>query len=168
MLTIYIILFLSYLICDSVYRMAKSMLYAGKIRGLLERVSTKEQLLRTGEKDILNMLALMFRKMGYKVEKTDLCGECLNGLILNDVIFVELWKNAPGHLIEIETAIKLAYCMRRASVYRGMLVTLGDFKRNTRLFCHKYVIQCVNGDQLVEMLREVQAPTLPLKINQPG
>ena len=89
-------------------------------------------------------------------------------MILNDVIFVELWKNAPGHLIEIETAIKLAYCMRRASVYRGMLVTLGDFKRNTRLFCHKYVIQCVNGDQLVEMLREVQAPTLPLKINQPG
>ena len=56
-------------------------------------------------------------------------------------------------MIEIEQAKKLIKHMQDNEIYRGMIITLGDFKANTRNFCHMNVITCVNGNQLLQMLK---------------
>ncbi|HBT65290.1 MAG TPA: hypothetical protein DEB10_11595 [Ruminococcaceae bacterium] len=167
MLLAYFICVLLYIIFDFVSRLVNKTRHKKKINRLLATVNTKDELLYMRETEILNMLALLFQRKGYKVKTTDKCGEFVNGLLLDDVIFVELQKNSPKHLLEIETAIKFTYCMQQASIHRGMLITLGDFKLNTKLYCHKYVIECVNGDQLLAMIREVRMQTDPVKIKQP-
>lgn len=168
MLLAYLIFVFLYLLFDTVYRIVKKIMYSRKIKNLLLNIGTKEKLLYTGEKDLLNTLALLFCKKGYKVKITDLCGEYVNGLILNDVVFVELWKNSPGHLLEIETAVKLSRCMQKAGIYRGMLITTGDFKNNTKLYCHKYVIECINGDMLLDMFKEARECQVIVKAKKSG
>jgi hypothetical protein len=79
-----------------------------------------------------------------------------NGLEIDGLQYVEVFKTEPNNLMEIETAMKLAWCMRINSVHRGFLVTLGNFKQNTRSFCFMHVISCINGDQLLAMCKEVQ------------
>ncbi len=65
--------------------------------------------------------------------------------------------------MEIEQAKKLAKHMRENGIYRGMLITLGDFKNNTKNFCHLNVIKCINGNQLLQMCKDVQSSgILPL------
>ena len=158
MLSVYFIIIILFYLFDLFYRAARKMLYNRKIKSLLASICTKKELLYTDDKDILNMLALFYTKKGYKVKTTDMCGEALNGLILDDLVFVELWKNSIDHKLEIETAIKFSRCMQEASIHRGKLVTIGDFKMNTKLYCNKYVIECINGDTLLDMLKELRYP----------
>jgi hypothetical protein len=62
-----------------------------------------------------------------------------------------------------EQAKKLARHMHENGIYRGMLITLGDFKNNTKNFCHLNVIKCINGNQLLQMCKNTQGSgTLPL------
>lgn len=139
-----------------IYTVIWNAYYKMKIDNLIEDINTKEDLLFTNYKDFINVIAEAFKRKGYTVKFTDKCGEECNGLILNDIQYVEVWKHGLDQVIEVEAAMKLSKCMQLNSIYRGMLVTLGDFKQNTRSFCHKSVIECMNGDQLLAMCKEVQ------------
>jgi len=133
-----------------------SVIYRIKVNRLLESIDNLEDLLFMNYSLLLSLTAEMFRRKGHLVKITDKCGEEGKGLILDNIKFVQIWRRAIHHDVECETAIKLARCMQYNSVYRGMLITLGDFKQNTKAFCHKNVIECVNGRQLLSMFREVQ------------
>ena len=133
-----------------------SILYKIKINRLLENINSKEDLMFMSMKCFWGVVNEVFKRKGYDTEFTDKCGEEENGLILNETQYVEMWKHSLTQLVEIESAMKLANCMRRNSIYRGMLITLGDYKLNTKSFCHRNVIECINGDQLLEMCKEVQ------------
>lgn len=56
--------------------------------------------------------------------------------------------------------------MQDNDIYRGMIITLGDFKPNTRNYCHMHVITCINGNQLLQMLKKVQSLN-PVSIKLP-
>jgi len=137
--------------------------YRAKINNLLESVNTREDLLFMRFNDFLNLTAEVFRRKGHKVRITDKCGEEGKGLILDDRQFVEIWKHSLHHMVEVETAMKLAKCMQVNSIYRGMLISLGDFKYNTKAYCHANVIECINGEQLVQMCKEVQRKNMALE-----
>jgi len=130
--------------------------YRFRINNLLENINTKEDLNCIPYKDFVNVAAEAFKRKGYKVRLTDKCGEYGNGLILNDFQFVEVWKYVSNHIVDVEVAMNLAKRMQISSIYRGMLICLGDFKQSTRLYCHKNVIECVSSEQLLEMFKEVQ------------
>lgn len=127
-----------------------------KINTLLEKINSTEDLEYLRFTDLKKLTAEVFRRKGNRVRITDKCGEDENGMLLNDIQFVEIWKHSRHHEVDCEAAMKLAKCMRSNSIYRGMLITLGDFKSNTRLFCHKNVIECINGEQLLAMFKDVQ------------
>lgn len=154
-----ILLLLMFITADILYRLILiigHVLYKMKINNLLESVNTKADLLYMNFRDLTNLMAEVYRRKGYRVRQTCKCGEEGNGLELNDLKYVEVLCCSLNYMVEVEAAMKLAKCMRSNSIYRGMLVTLGDFKQNTRLFCHKNVIECVNGDQLLAICKEVQ------------
>lgn len=130
--------------------------YKMKINNLIEGIRSKEDIQDLSYKDFPHIMAEVFRRKGHQVKLTDKCGEYGNGLILDELQYAELWKHGFRQLVEVETAMKLVKCMQNNSIYRGMLVSLGDFKQSTRLYCHKNVITCVNGDQLLAMCRDVQ------------
>jgi restriction system protein len=142
-----------------------SILFKIKINSLIESVNTAEDLLYFHFNDFFNVIIEVFKRKGYKVRITDKCGEEGNGLILNDIQYVEVWKHATNKLIDVETAMKLTTRMQFNLIYRGMLVTLGDYKQNTKLFCHKNVIDCINGEQLLVMCKEVQKRKEVLQTN---
>ena len=119
-------------------------------------MNSTEDLLYLHHKDFINVICEVFRRKGHQVNRTDQCGEEGNGIILNDIQFAEVWKHSLNKKVEIEAGMKMTTHMERSHIYRGMLVTLGDFKPSTKLFCHKNVITCVNGEQLIFMLKEVQ------------
>ncbi|HHV99182.1 MAG TPA: hypothetical protein GXX36_06375 [Clostridiaceae bacterium] len=146
---------------------AANIVYSIKINNLLESINDKDDLSQIGFGDFVYLMMEVFRRKGYKVKMTDKCGEENNGLILNNLQYVEVIKFPLNKRIEVETAMKLARCMQLNSIYRGMIVTLGDFKQNTRSFCHKYVIECINGDKVLEMCKEVQKRRPVLETNQP-
>ncbi|NJD01595.1 MAG: restriction endonuclease [Ruminiclostridium sp.] len=127
-----------------------------KINVLLEKIKAKEDLEYIKFMDFLKMIAEVFKRKGYKVGITNKCGEEGNGLILNSMQYVEIWNRGFSHAVDCEAAMKLAKCMRSNSIYRGMLITLGDFKHNTKTFCHMNVIECINGEQLLSMIKDVQ------------
>lgn len=137
--------------------------YRVKINNLLESVNTKEDLLFMRFNDFLNLIAEVFRRKGHKVKITNKCGEEGKGLLLDDRQFVEIWKHSLHHMVDVETAMKLAKCMQVNSIYRGMLISLGDFKYNTKAYCHANVIECINGEQLVQMCKEVQRRNMVLE-----
>ena len=141
--------------------------YSIKINNLLESINDKNDLIQIGFRDFVYLMMEVFRRKGYKVRMTDKCGEEGNGLILNNLQYVEVIKFPLDKKIEVETAMKLARCMQLNSIYRGMIITMGDFKQNTRSFCHKYVIECINGDKVLEMCKEVQKRRPALESNQP-
>jgi len=141
--------------------------YSIKINNLLESINDKNDLIQIGFRDFVYLMMEVFRRKGYRVKMTDKCGEESNGLILNNLQYVEVIKFPFEKKIEVETAMKLARCMQLNSIYRGMIVTLGDFKQNTRSFCHKNVIECINGDKVLEMCKEVQKRRPVLETNQP-
>lgn len=156
MLILLLMLFCIVMIISKLISIIGSMLYKIKINTLLENINSKEDLLYLGFKDFLNLMAEVFKRKGYKVRITDKCGEDGKGLILNNIQLVDIWKHGLNHIVDVEIAMKLAKCMQLDSFYRGMLLTLGDFKQSTKLFCHKSVIECINGEQLVLMCKEVQ------------
>lgn len=156
MLILYLMLFLVSMIIYKLFNITWTLLYKIKINNILESINTKEDLLYTHYKDFINVIAEILKRKGYKVKITDKCGEEGYGLILDNLQYVDLSKHGLSHIVEVETAMKFAKCMCSNSIFRGMLITLGDFKQNTRLFCHKNVIQCINGDQLLAICKEVQ------------
>lgn len=127
-----------------------------KINRLLEDINTIEDLQYIPFKVFLPLISEVFKRKGYSVKITNKCGEEGNGLILDNMKFVEFWRRALNHEVDCEAAMKLAKCMQTNSIYRGMIITLGDFKQNTRMFCHKNVIECINGQQLLSMFKEVR------------
>ena len=156
MLIIYLLLILVCMILCKLIDTILYILYKIKINNLLENISTKEDLFDTRCKDFINVIAEVFKRKGYKVEITDKCGEDGQGLVLDNLQYVDLTKHGLRHIVDVERAMKLAKCMSSNSIFRGTLITLGDFKQNTRKFCHKNVIKCINGDQLLAMCKEVQ------------
>ncbi|MCX8128877.1 MAG: restriction endonuclease [Clostridia bacterium] len=156
MLFLFLFLLVVFMLIHGCMVIIRSFFYKVKINAILEDISTVEDLVYIRFKDFLNVTAEVFRRKGYNVSVTDKCGEEGRGLILNDIQFVEIWKHARSQLVDVETAMKLTKCMQSNSIYRGMIISLGDFKQSTRLFCHKNVIECINGEQLLEMFKEVQ------------
>lgn len=135
-------------ICNAVYK--------AKISKNLDNISSIEDFVFMSYRDFVYLTAEIFRRKGFNVAITDKCGEEGNGLIIDNAVFAEVWKNGLKHVMDVETGMKLAKCMQTNSIYRGILITLGDFKPTTLKYCHKNVIQCINGKQLFEMCREVQ------------
>ena len=134
-----------------------------KIIRIFEDIDTLDDLLYLNFNVFIQLIAEMFRRHGYCTKITTKCGEEGNGLILDNIKFVEVWRRALHREVECETAMKFARCMQLNSIYRGMLITLGDFKQSTRIYCHKNVIECINGQQLIAMFREVQKKRKLLK-----
>ncbi|MCX7773565.1 MAG: restriction endonuclease [Clostridia bacterium] len=157
------IIMLVIMIVSFIVNCIRTILYKIKIHQLLESIETREDFLFMRYRDFINVVILIFKRKGMDVKVTPKCGEEENGLILDKRQFVELWKHNLGELVEIEGAKKLARCMRLNGIYRGMIVTLGDFKPNTRQYCHTYVIQCITGEQLVTMCKEVQRKRVVLE-----
>jgi restriction system protein len=143
-------------ICCDVLRIIRHIYCRIKINTLLDGINTKKDLLYMHSQDYISLIKEIFRRKGYSVDVTNKCGEYKNGLILDKKQFVEVMKHPINHVMEVETAMKLARCMQTVAVFRGMLVTLGDFKKSTRLYCHRYAIECIDGDRLLSMCREVQ------------
>jgi len=156
MLIVLMIYLALYLLIELCWRFIYKIYYKGRINRLLDGLSCKEDFLYMKEKDFTSVVALMLKRKGHKVETTDLCGEHSEGLIINDVMFAEIRKDSLSSLVEKESAMKLSQCMRASDIYRGMLITTGDYKSSTRLYCGRSVIECVNGDRLFEMCRDVQ------------
>jgi Restriction endonuclease. len=165
MLILALILLLYFIIIKNLITLLWKIIYRSKINNLIETIHTKEDLLEIRFKDLPNVMVELFKRNGYSARTTDKCGEDGNGLILNDIQFVEVWKHSPNQVVEIETAMKLANRMQTSSIYRGMIITLGDFKQNTRAYCHKNVISCVNGEQFLSMFKEAQKSKEILQTN---
>ena len=162
-----ILLFIEILIVVLLYKLYEifhSLLYRNKINCLLESIDSREDLLYMRTMDYQNVIAEVFRRKGNKVEITDKCGEFGNGLLINDIKYIEIWKHGLNHIVDVEVGKKLAHHMQINSIYRGILVTLGDYKQNTRKFCHTNVIECIDGEQLVKMCKEVQKRREVLKL----
>lgn len=148
------------LITIIVYELASLIIhicYLIKISFLVDNIKCKDDLLYLKLKDFEYAIAEVFRRQGYKVRMSDHFGEGGNGLILNDIYYVMVRKESYHNLVEIEQARKLAKHMRDNNIHRGMIITLGDFKTNTKNYCHINVIKCINGDKLIQMIRNVHA-----------
>lgn|GEM_PF-656853 len=132
-------------------------LYNIKIRNILDSIETKEDLLYLSQRDLEHVISLMFRRMGYSsVRFSNSFGEGSPGIILDDKYYVQITKTNFKSKINVEMAAKLAWHMLRDSIYRGIYITLGDFEKSTLNFCHKNVIQCINGDRLLEMCKDAR------------
>lgn len=136
--------------------MINNFIYKRKINSILKTISSKEDLLYLRFKDLLYIIIEVLNRHGYKVELTAACGVDGCGLRLNDIQFTEVWKYGLNHVLDVEIAMNLSKCMQNNSIYRGMLITLGDFKQCTKNYCYKNVIECINGDQLLCMCKAVQ------------
>jgi len=156
MLIVFLIYSALYLMFELVWRFVYKIYFKNRIVSLLDSVRCKDDFLYMSEKEFTGVITLMLTRKGYKVEATDRCGEQEGGLFINGVIFAEMHKESLSHLIEKETAMKLSQCMRESGIYRGMLITTGDYRNSTRLYCGRNVIECLNGDRLLDMCRDVQ------------
>jgi restriction system protein len=156
MLIILLLMLIVTMIFYKIFSIIYHILYKIKINNLLESISTKEDLLYMHFKDFQHMTVEVLKRKGYKVDFTNKCGIDGSGLKLNDLQYAEVWKHGLNQVVEVELARNLAKCMQVNSIFRGMLITLGDFKHTTRTYCHKNVIECINGDQLLKMCKEVQ------------
>ena len=122
---------------------------------IFENIQSKEDLLYLKQKHFSGVIMEMYKRKGYDIKPTSKCG-VENGFIINGLQFAEAWKNSPTKQEEIETAMNLEKCMRLSGIYRGIFITLGAFKANTRKYCGINVIECINGDQVLEMIQECQ------------
>lgn len=152
MLLLLLMLYISFKILSGI----KEVLYKRKINFLLEEINTKEDLLYLNFKDYMAIILEILRRQGNSIKATDACGVDGSGFSLNHKQFGEIWKHGLKQIVDVELAMNLAKCMQNNSIYRGMIITLGDFKPSTKAFCHKNVIECINGDQLLDMCKAVQ------------
>jgi restriction system protein len=156
MLIIYAIAVLfSWVFCELSIKLFE-LIYYIKISILVDKIECKDDLLFLRTKDFEHVIAEVFRRNGYKVRFSGHFGEGGTGIILNELYYVLARKEHYHHLVEIEFAKKLKRHMDNNSIYRGMVVTLGDFKTNTKNYCHINVIACINGDQLLQMCKDVK------------
>ncbi|HHW31510.1 MAG TPA: hypothetical protein GXX20_07555 [Clostridiaceae bacterium] len=151
-----IVQFLVAMLLYDIFLVVYYVCYKTKINRLLEEINSLEDLLYLHTMDFQNIVVEILRRKGNKVKFTDKCGEYNNGYIINNIKYAEIWKHGLNHLVEIEAALKLLHCMETNSIYRGILITLGDYKQNTIKFCFKNAIECINGEQLLKMCKEVQ------------
>ncbi len=135
-------------------------MYLVRISLLVDEIHNKEDLLYLRMKDFKHVVAEIFKRKGYQVKISDHFGEGGAGIILDDLLYVQARKESYHHLMEIEQAKKLSRHMRENGIYRGMIITLGDFKNNTKNYCHTNVIACINGNQLLQMCKEVRGSGL--------
>lgn len=133
-----------------------SLAYRIKISNFLETISSLEDFRYIGQKDFIATVLEIFKRKGYTVVPTTQCGEQSNGFIINGLQYAVILEPSLKMHVEIETAMKLSRCMSQNSIFRGILITAGDFKLNTLNYCHKNVIQCINGEKLLELVHEVQ------------
>lgn len=159
MLLLFITLFTLIKLTELTYKI----FYKRKISQIIRVINTKEDLLYLNFKDYMSVIMEVLKRMGYKVKPTVACGVDGSGLILNKMQFSEVWKHGLQQIVDVELAMNLAKCMSDNSIYRGMLITLGDFKPCTRLYCHRNVIECINGDQLLDMCKSVQNAKVALE-----
>ncbi|NLM11025.1 MAG: restriction endonuclease [Clostridiaceae bacterium] len=157
MLIMYLLLILVTIIVYELVSWIIHIYYLVKISLLADNIECKDDLLYLKLKDYEYVIAEVFRRQGYKVQMSDHFGEGGNGIILNDIYYVIVRKESYHNLVEIEQAKKLVKHMRDNNIHRGMIITLGDFKSNTKNYCHMNVIKCINGDQLIQMFKSVQA-----------
>lgn len=157
MLILYIFLFLVVMIVYELVNWIIHICYMIKISILVDNIESRDDLLYLKLKDFEYAIAEVFRRQGYKVQMSDHFGEGGNGIILNDIYYVIVRKESYHNLVEIEQAKKLIKHMRNNNIHRGMIITLGDFKANTKNYCHTNVVKCINGEQLLQMFKSVQA-----------
>jgi len=151
-----LILFLTLFFLVKLIEIVIKIFWKRKINELIKVINTKEDLLYLNFKEYMAVIVEVLKRSGYKVEPTDGCGIEGSGLKLNNIQYAEVWKHGIQQIIDVELAMNLHRCMRDNSIYRGMIITLGDFKPCTRLYCHKNVIECINGDQLLAMCKAVR------------
>lgn len=156
MLILFLFFLLMILIIFKIFIIIKGLIYKRKINELLKIINSKEDLLYLNFKDYMSIIVEVLKRYGYNVTPTDACGVDGSGYKLNKTLFTEIWKHGLHQVVDVELAMNLAKCMQINSIYRGMLITLGDFKPCTKNFCHKNVIECINGDQLLDMCKSVQ------------
>jgi len=166
MLILFLLQLFTIILIYNLFLIFHSIFYKIKINYLLENINSREDLLYMHTKDFQNVIAEVFKRKGNIVKITNKCGEYGNGLIINDIKYVEIWKHGLNHIVDVEAGMKLAHYMQMNSIYRGILVTLGDYKQNTKIFCHINVIECINGEQLLKMCKEVQKRSEVLQTNQ--
>ena len=129
---------------------------------LLDNITCKQDLLYMHTRDFENVIAQMFRRHGNKVMFSDKFGDGDMGIILDDIKYVQVKKYPFHHLMEVEHAKKITKCMQTDDIYKGMIISLGDFKQNTRKFCHTHVIECIDGNKLLAMCKQVQVTDFSL------
>lgn len=134
----------------------REIFYKIKINRIIKVINTKEDLQNLNLKEYTSVVITVLRLSGYRVRDTAACGIDGSGFKLNGIQFTEIWKHGIHQIVDVELAMNLAKCMQVNSIYRGMIITLGDFKPCTRIFCQKNVIECINGDQLLNMLKEAR------------
>lgn len=156
MFILLILMFFAGVILQCIINLILGIIYRMKIAKILETINAKEDLLFLDCRDFVNLVAEVFRRKGCVVEITDKCGEDGNGLIINGTKLAEVWKHGPRQAVNVEAGMKLAKCMSSNSIYKGMLITLGNFKPITKHFCYANVIECVGGERLLQMCKEVQ------------
>lgn len=158
-----LILFLTLLILVKLTEITIKLFHKRKITELLKVIDCKEDLLYLNFKDYMAVVVEVLKRSGYKIKPTAACGIDGSGLKLNNIQFAEVWKHGLQQVVDVELAMSLSRCMHDNSIYRGMIITLGDFKPCARLYCHKNVIECINGDQLLSMCKAVRNTKVALE-----
>ncbi|NLO40677.1 MAG: restriction endonuclease [Ruminiclostridium sp.] len=166
MLMMYLFLFLTAWVLLEIISRILHVVYLVRISMLVDSIGNKQDLLFLSLQDYEYVIAEVFRRSGYKVRMSKKFADGGNGIILNDLHYVVARKEAYHHLIEVEQARKLTKHMQDNEIYRGMIITLGDFKPSTRNYCHINVITCIDGNQLLQMLKKVQSLN-PISIKFP-
>lgn len=157
MLIINLLLILITLIFFELIRWIVHVCYLVKISVLADNIKCKDDLLYLKLKDFEYVIAEVFKRQGYKVQMSSHFGEGGNGIILNDIYYVIAKKESYHNLIEPEEAKKLVKHMKDNNIHRGIIITLGDFKTSTKNYCYVNVIKCINGDQLMQIIKSAQA-----------
>lgn len=165
MLILFLLQFLFVILVYRLFLIIHYVYYKVKINNLLENINSREDLVYMRSIDFQNVIAEVFRRKGDKVKITNKCGEYGNGLIINDIKMVEMWKHSLSHMVDVESGMKLAHFMQINSISRGIIITLGDYKQSTKKFCNKNVIECINGEELIKMCKEVQKGKGVLRTN---
>ena len=162
----YLFLFLTAWVLLEIISRILRIVYLVRISMLVDSIGNKQDLLFLSLQDYEYVIAEVFRRSGYKVRMSKKFADGGNGIILNDLHYVVARKEAYHHLIEVEQARKLTKHMQDNEIYRGMIITLGDFKPSTRNYCHINVITCIDGNRLLQMLKKVQSLN-PISIKFP-
>ena len=157
MLMMYLFFLLTAWVLFEIVNRILHVVYLVRISMLVDSIDNKQDLLFLSLQDYEYVICEVFKRSGYRVRMARHFADGGNGMILNDLYYVVARKEAYHHLIEVEQARKLTKHMQDNDIYRGMIITLGDFKPNTRNYCHMNVITRINGNQLMQMLKKVQS-----------